>query len=339
MSSLNPSHHKEVLVGLGGSDDAGVYLLRDDLALIQTVDFLTPVADDPFVFGRIAAANALSDVYAMGGKPICAMNLVSFPIDELGVEVLNSLLAGGLEAVEEAGCALVGGHSIEDKELKYGLSVTGVVHPEKVLTNTGVRPGDSLVLTKPLGTGILSTALKGGMAGPYAVEAMYSSMAALNKTAAEVAEDFDVHACTDVTGFGLAGHGMEMVTGSGLTLDIYVKRLPLLPELQKWAEVGLLPGGLHRNRCCYESSVQVDSEVDQFLVDVVYDPQTSGGLLVSLCEEQALKYEQALKKRGISAAVIGRVVDEKSWEGVRLTVQERPILVSKTCFPFSKPER
>lgn len=318
MSTLNPSHHKEVLVGLGGSDDAGVYLLRDDLALIQTVDFLTPVADDPFIFGRIAAANALSDVYAMGGKPICAMNLVSFPIGEFGVEILNSLLAGGLEAVEEAGCALVGGHSIEDKELKYGLSVTGVVHPDKVLTNTGLRAGDGLVLTKPLGTGILSTALKGGMAGPDAVEAMYSSMAALNKTAAEVAEGFEVHACTDVTGFGLAGHGMEMVTGSSLTLDIYVKRLPLFPELRKWAEVGMLPGGLHRNRCCYENFVQVDSGLDQFLMDVVYDPQTSGGLLVALCEEQAAEYEKALKERGISAAVIGRVVDGRNWEGICL---------------------
>lgn len=293
---------------MGGSDDAGVYRLNDETALVQTVDFLTPVADDPFTFGRIAAANSLSDVYAMGGNPLCALNVVAFPIDDLGVEVLQKMLAGGLEALEEARCTLVGGHSIEDKELKYGLSVTGLVHPDKVLTNTGARGGDALVLTKPLGTGILSTALKAEMAGQEAVEKMYASMMQLNRVAAKLAESFEVHACTDVTGFGLVGHALEMVGGQELTLEIESGALPLLPEVQRWCEMGLLPGGLHRNRCFYERRVEIEASVPQFLRDVIFDPQTSGGLLLSMKLDHVEGYLDAVRGEGIDAAQVGKVI-------------------------------
>ncbi len=318
MASLKTSRTENVLVGLDGSDDAGVYQLNEEIALVQTVDFLTPVADDPFTFGRIAAANALSDVYAMGGRPLCAMNIVSFPIDELGPAVLEELLAGGLSACESAGCVLLGGHSIADKELKYGLSVTGSVHPQKILQNKGMAEGDLIVLTKALGTGILSTALKAGLAENEFVEAMYASMMKLNRDAAEAALEFEVHGCTDVTGFGLAGHAMEMTTGSKLTMQFFAGSLPLLPGMKQYAEQGFLPGGLHRNRCFYERFVQVDSDVPAYLADVLFDPQTSGGLLVALDSGQAGEYVSLLAEKGETVArIIGRVVRQGS-EGLRV---------------------
>jgi selenide,water dikinase len=310
VSGLRGLSPPELLVGVEGADDAGVYKLTDELALIQTVDFLTPVVDDPYRFGQIAAANSLSDVYAMGGRPICAMNLVAFPVKELSLDVLRRVLDGGLDKMKEAGVALVGGHSVEDKELKYGLSVSGIVDPSRLLRNTGLGEGDGLVLTKPLGTGILATAVKAEMAGQDAIEAMSESMAKLNRAAAEVMAEEAVSACTDVTGFGLIGHAAEMLQSSALGMVIYSSRIPLLPEVERCAEMGLLPGGLHRNRCAFEKDVLVEPGVPSFLIDAIFDPQTSGGLLIGLEMSRAEKLAERLGREGIEASVVARVIAE-----------------------------
>ncbi len=304
-------------MGLATVDDAGVYRLSSDLALVQTVDILTPVVDDPFQFGRIAAANALSDVYAMGARPLTALNIAAFPDGDLDLQVLRKILAGGLETLQEAQCVLVGGHTISDRELKYGLAVTGLVHPERVWKNRGLRPGDRLVLTKALGTGILATALKAGMAGRKAVAAMTDSMARLNEEASRLAQTLDVSACTDVTGFGLVGHAAEMIQGTGLGLEFEAASLPVLPEVEQWSSMGLLPAGLHRNRCHRGGQVEVAEGLPGHLVDVVFDPQTSGGLLVGLPEGQAGDYAAELRQRGHAAAVVARVVQDPE-ERIRL---------------------
>ncbi len=236
-----------LLVGLERADDAGVYKLRDDLAIIQTVDFFTPIVDDPLLFGRIAAANALSDVYAMGGEPICAMNIACFPVREMDIAVLHEILKGGLEKLREAGVVLAGGHTVEDPELKYGLSITGIVHPERVLTNRGAQPGDQLILTKPLGTGLINTAIKGELASESAIEKAVSAMTTLNRQAAELMAGAPVHACTDVTGFGLLGHACEMVEDTPVGLVINAHAVPVFPEALEYCEMGLLPAGLARN--------------------------------------------------------------------------------------------
>jgi selenide, water dikinase len=283
--------------------------LTDELALVETVDFFTPVVDDPFLFGRIAAANALSDVYAMGGTPLVAMNIVCFPAKELEIEVLTRILEGGLEALAEADTALAGGHSVEDKELKYGLCVTGTIHPSRVLTKGGARPGDKLVLTKPLGTGIVSTALKAGLASEAAVAAATASMGALNRAAAEIGRGFGIHACTDVTGFGLLGHASEMLAGSATGLVLDSSCLPVLPEAASYAGMGLVPAGLHRNRAFYTPCFEVRAGVPHALVDLVCDPQTSGGLLFALPAAEAPALVLALARAGIDAArVIGEIV-------------------------------
>ena len=232
-----------LLVGRETSDDAGVYRLSDEVALVQTVDFITPVVNDPYDFGRIAAANALSDVYAMGGRPLTAMNIVCFPVKEMDKEVLREILRGGLEKVHEAGAALVGGHSVEDPEIKYGLSVTGVVHPDRVLTNAGARPGDAFILTKPLGTGILATAIKAGLVSDEVQRRAVEVMAMLNKKAAEVMGSYPVSCCTDITGFGLLGHALEIATASKVVITLYAERVPLLPEVLDSVRKGLLPAG------------------------------------------------------------------------------------------------
>ena len=297
-------------MGLETSDDAGVYLLNDDVALIQTADFFTPIVDDPYLFGQIAAANALSDVYAMGGKPLTALNLAAFPIKQLSPSILKEILRGGLSKLEEAGVALVGGHTVEDPELKYGLSVTGVVHPDKVLTNAKARPGDQLILTKPLGTGIISTALKGGMASEKAVQKMVEIMVTLNRKASECMQAIGVHACTDITGFGFIGHSLEMAIASKVGLEIESKEIPLLPEAMEYANLGLLTGGGGSNRQFFSCRVEADSNVSPLLMDLLYDPQTSGGLFVSLPADQAEKLVEALHQEKIGAWRVGRVVEE-----------------------------
>jgi selenide,water dikinase len=296
-------------VGIEQIDDAGVYKIRDDLALVQTVDFFTPIVDDPYVFGQIAAANALSDVYAMGGTPVTAMNLVAFPIQSMEVAILTDILRGGLDKMREAEVVLVGGHSIEDQELKYGLAVTGLIHPDEVLTNTGAVVGDRIILTKPMGTGIINTAQKGGLASPEAVEGATEVMAALNRKAAEVMRGFQVHACTDVTGFGLLGHMHEMLGGGEIGIKVFVDAVPVLPGAEEYAGMGLVPGGALRNREFYTPRVQGGEALSPTLLDILYDPQTSGGLLIAVPEEDAEGVLRRLQEVGVKdARIVAEVV-------------------------------
>jgi selenide,water dikinase len=298
-------------VGLETSDDAGVYQLNDEVALIQTADFFTPIVDDPYTFGQIAVANALSDVYAMGGKPLTALNLVAFPIKTLSPSVLKEILRGGLSKMEEAEVALVGGHTVEDPEIKYGLAVTGVVHPKRILTNASAKPGDQLVLTKPLGTGIIATALKGGMASEASVAKMVESMVALNRKASEKMQTFPSHACTDITGFSFIGHALEMAIASQVGMIIHSKNIPLLPEAMEYARLGLLTGGGHSNRQYFSCRVEADTHLSPLLMDILYDPQTSGGLLISLPPSEAEKLVEELKREErIDASIVGEVAEE-----------------------------
>jgi selenide,water dikinase len=267
--------------------------------------------DDPFSFGQIAAANALSDVYAMGGVPKTAMNLIAFPAKELPISVLRTIIEGGLDKMREAGMVLVGGHTIEDTELKYGLSVTGFIHPDRVLTKRNLKTGDHLILTKPLGTGIISTAIKGGIASKEITEKVTQTMAALNMVAAEVMKDFPVHACTDITGFGLLGHLAEMVVGSGCGMRIKAAAVPVFPEALEYASMGLVPAGAYRNREFREPMIDFDPRVERTLQDVFFDPQTSGGLLISVSAEKAQDLVKALKASGVEvAALVGEVITE-----------------------------
>ena len=298
-----------VLIGAESADDAGVYRISEDLALIQTLDFFPPVVDDPYDFGRIAAANALSDVYAMGGTPKTAMNIVAFPAQSMAVEVLRDILAGGIDILREAETVLLGGHSIVDEELKYGLSVTGFVHPQRVLANRGLLPGDCLVLTKPLGVGIVNTAVKGGLATQETVRRVTEQMATLNRVAARVMEGFAVSACTDVTGFGLLGHLAEMIAGSATRVRIEASAVPVLPEARDFAAIGLVPGGAYKNREYRRSMVEMADDFDPLLRDILYDPQTSGGLLIGLAEQQAPALVRRLREAGVeTAAIVGHVV-------------------------------
>jgi len=294
---------------MAGLDDAGVYKLTDDLAIIQTVDFFTPIVDDPYTFGQIAAANALSDVYAMGGKPLTAMNLVCFPIKSLDISILKDILRGGLDKMREAGVTLVGGHSIDDKELKYGLSVTGIVHPERLVTNSGAKAGDKLILTKPLGTGIIGTALKAGVADKETVEKFTKSMVALNNKASELMQEIGVHACTDITGFGLLGHACQVAEQSQVGIKLHLASVPYFPEVIEFARQGLCPGGLYRNREFYSDRVQFATDVPEDMQLILHDAQTSGGLLISLAPEAAQLLLDRLHEADVQhAAIIGEVV-------------------------------
>jgi selenide,water dikinase len=300
-----------VLVGLETSDDAGVYRLTDEIALVQTVDFFTPIVDDPFTFGQIAATNALSDIYAMGGTPLTAMNLVAFPINTLSPSILKDILLGGLSKLKEAKVALVGGHSVEDLEVKYGLSVTGVVHPDRILSNATAKVGDQLVLTKPLGTGIISTALKGRMASEKAVEKMVKTMTTLNGRAAELMRSVGAHACTDITGFGFIGHASEMVSASKVGMVIDFKAIPVFSEAVDYARMGLIPGGSYSNRKYFSCRVEADSGVPSSTIDLLYDPQTSGGLLISLPPKEAERLVEMLRKgEETDSAIVGEIVED-----------------------------
>jgi len=300
-----------LIVGLDRADDAGVYKVSDDLALIQTVDFFTPIVDDPYWFGQIAAANALSDVYAMGGVPKTAMNLVAFPAKDMDISVLRRIIEGALDKMREAGVVLVGGHTVEDPELKYGLSVTGYIHPERVLTKKNLKVGDLLILTKRLGTGIVGTAIKGALASQEIIDKVTRAMATLNKVAAEVMQDYPVHACTDITGFGFLGHLAEMVSGSGFGVRIKADSVPVYPEALEYAAMGLVPAGAYRNRDFRLFMVDFAPTVNRILQDVLFDPQTSGGLLICVAPEKAGDLLKSLKAKGVEdAAMVGEVVAE-----------------------------
>lgn len=308
LCGLEIPYDPNVIAGIAGSEDAGVYRLDDNTALVQTVDFFTPIVDDPVIFGRASACNSLSDVYAMGGRPITALNLVCFPYKKLGVEVLRDILRGGLEVLKEAGVALIGGHSVEDDEPKYGLSVTGLVHPERVMTNNALKPGDRLILTKALGTGLIATANKGGLASPEALEAMAGSMCTLNREASEVAVSLGLRACTDVTGFGLAGHLVEMARASGCRVRIDATKLPSLEGALDAALLGLVPAGAHANRRFFGDWISLDPAVPTEISDLMFDPQTSGGLILGCPGESLDNLVESLSSAGVRVvSEIGRV--------------------------------
>lgn len=298
-----------LLVGLDTSDDAGVYKLTEDLAMIQTVDFFTPIVDDPYMFGQIAAANSLSDVYAMGGRPTTVMNIVGFPIKTLGHDVLAEILKGAADKVKESGAVLVGGHSIDDSEPKFGLSVTGLVHPTKVFKNVGAKPGDVLVLTKPIGVGIQTTAIKNNKLTEKQVELVSETMAALNKTAAECLDGLSPNAVTDVTGFGLLGHATEMAKGTGgISIQIDFESVPLLPGTSELAQAGIVPGGSKANHRWIQGDVMYRENLEEWQQLILCDAVTSGGLLVSLSEDEAAEYVNRLRSKGNKdACIVGRV--------------------------------
>ena len=309
LAKLPKQSDPNVLVGFDTADDAGVYQLAPDLALVQTVDFFTPIVDDPYTFGQIAAANALSDVYAMGGRPISALSIVGFPNTGRDVAVLEQILQGGLAKMQEARCTVIGGHSIGDEEIKFGYAVTGLVNPKRVLKNVGARAGDRLILTKRLGTGIIGTALKQQRASEASISAAIESMCALNAAASELALRFDVHAATDITGFGLLGHAREMAAGSLVSLVIDSQQVELLPDALEYSHAGFLPGGLKRNIEFVSSCVGFAEAVSEELRNLLYDPQTSGGLFLSVAADDAPRLLAALRERHIPAQQVGEVIE------------------------------
>lgn len=298
------------MVGYDTADDAAVYRVNDDTAIIQTVDFFPPMVDDPYLFGAVAAANALSDIYAMGGTPRLAMNLLCFPSDKMEKQDVAALLKGGADKVLEAGALLCGGHTIEDQEPKYGLCVTGFAHPDHILTNSGAKAGDALVLTKPLGSGVLATALKAGLLSDPEINNLMNTMTALNAAASTAMVKIGAHAATDITGFGLMGHASEMARGSGVTLRIQANRVPLLPGALDSAKEGIVPGGAYRNRDHLRTRVTLADSVPRAVSDLLFDPQTSGGLLISLPPYKAEALVQELKTACPEACVIGEVLPQ-----------------------------
>ncbi len=294
------------MVGLDTSDDAAVYQVSADVAVIQTLDFFPPMVDDPFVFGQIAAANALSDVYAMGGRPVLALNIVCFP-SCLPTDVLAEILKGGADKVNEAGAVIAGGHSVQDDEPKYGLAVTGLVHPDEMLSNATAAPGDVLVLTKPLGTGIINTAVKGNLADDEAISQAVKYMAMLNATAAQGMIEVGVNACTDITGFGLLGHAAELARASKVALEIWGDKCPVLPGTKELARMGMIPGGAYTNRQYLGDDVSIKESVAREIQDILFDPQTSGGLLISVPEERVDQLLKEMQRRKVPAVAVGTV--------------------------------
>jgi selenide, water dikinase len=307
LCGIHIPENANVLVGLKGFEDAGIYKLSEDLAIVQTVDFFTPVVNDPYQFGQIAAANALSDIYAMGATPVTALNIVCFSPKKFGNDVLREILKGGIDKVAESGTSLLGGHSVEDEEIKYGLSVTGLIHPQKIVRNEGAQPGDRLILTKPLGTGILITAMKSNLVSEETVERLTTVMATLNYRASEVMLLAGAHAATDVTGFGLAGHLKEMIK-EDVGVEIYAHILPCFPEVEELSARGFLPSGFYRNKDFYAPFV--NARISGFLPDLIYDPQSSGGLLVAVKEDNMDLFSREATRLSLDYWPIGRFVEE-----------------------------
>jgi len=315
LHSLPKFKNPDMLVGTETGDDAGVYRLRPDLAIVNTVDFFTPIVDDPYIFGQISAANSLSDVYAMGGEPKTCMNIVCFPKGKMDIEILGEILKGGADKVMESGAVVIGGHSIIDEEIKFGMAVTGVIHPDKIFRNVGVQEGDVLILTKPLGTGIITTALKKGKASEESVNEAVKSMTTLNAAASLVARKHPVHACSDVTGFGILGHALGMASGSGVTLVIESAKLPLLRRAPRLAEKGYITGGCKRNQEYLNDKMVIDKSIREGLIQVALDPQTSGGLLLAVAKRHAAKLVDDLHAGGVPHATeVGYATSlQKSW--------------------------
>ncbi|HEV2245521.1 MAG TPA: selenide, water dikinase SelD [Terriglobia bacterium] len=312
LATLPKQSDPNVLVGFDTGDDAGVYLITPDIALVQTVDFFTPIVDDPWTFGQIAATNSLSDVYAMGGRPVSALSIVGFPNTGRDLDMLAKILQGGMAKMQEAGCTVIGGHSIGDDEIKFGYAVTGVVDPKRVLANRGARPSDRLVLTKRLGTGIIATALKKQKANESDVDASIESMRTLNRVASEVALEFDVRAATDITGFGLLGHLRAMAVASKVSMVIEHAEVEFLPGALDYSREGYLPGGLKRNAEFVSGCVEFDPKVPQEIRNLLFDPQTSGGLLLVVGENDSAALVKRLAERGVTARPMGRVIEKTS---------------------------
>jgi selenide,water dikinase len=304
--------HLNLLVGTETADDAGVYQISEQMALVQTVDFITPIVDDPYLFGQIAAANSLSDVYAMGGKPLTALNVVGFPRLSLNLSVLTEILRGGLDKIHEAGAVVLGGHTVDDVELKYGLAVTGTIHPKKIVTNKGAEKGDVLILTKSLGTGIISTANKAGMADAGFLQRAIDSMVRLNDIASEAMNEWGPHACTDITGFGLLGHAAEMAKGCGLSFRFFYSDLPILAGTKEYAAQGMVPGGAYCNQDHFGPEIFISAKVPEAERIILFDPQTSGGLLIALPRSNGEKLLGNLQAKGIQeASIVGEVIQRE----------------------------
>lgn len=308
LDKLPKMEDENLLVGFETSDDAAVYKLTEDIATIQTLDFFTPVVDDPYTFGAIAAANSLSDIYAMGGKPTVAMNIVCFP-NCLNIEILGDILRGGADKVKEAGAVVIGGHSVQDDEPKYGLSVMGLVHPKKILKNHGCKVGDALILTKPLGSGVINTAIKAELASSEIYEEAVKVMTTLNKYAGEIIVNYQVNACTDVTGFGIMGHSFEMASASGITIKLNQNKIPVIKGARELAEMGLVPAGTYNNKSYLDGKYSL-KDVPGWLEDILFDPQTSGGLLISVPRDEVEKIMTDLDKLELKSAVIGEVIEK-----------------------------
>jgi selenide,water dikinase len=310
LSKLPKFKNDKLIVGLETSDDAAVYKINEDIAMIQTVDFFTPVVDDPYTFGQIAAANSLSDIYAMGGEPVLALNIIGFP-NCLSPDVMAEILKGGASKVMEAGATLAGGHSIEDDEPKYGLCVTGFIHPDKIFKNYGAKSGDVLILTKPIGTGIINTAIKAGMASKEIEDEAIKVMITLNKNSKKVFEKYPISSCTDITGFGLIGHSIEMAESSNVTFELDINNIPFINDVVEYAEMGLVPAGSYNNRKYFEGK-SLFKNIKEVYLDLLFDPQTSGGLLVSVEESYAEEILKELEEnRETQFALIGRVTEKQ----------------------------
>jgi len=307
LRTLPDSTHPDLLVGFNKADDAGVYRITDRQALVQTVDFFPPIVDDPYHFGQIAAANAISDVYAMGGRPLTALNIVAFPSDKMPLQVLTEILRGGTDKINEAGATVLGGHSIKDNELKYGVAVTGLVDIDRIVTNAGARPNDKLFLTKPLGTGLITTGIKRLAVGPELEAIVSHQMAQLNKAAAELMVRFDVHAATDITGYGLLGHSFEIAEASNVTIRISSHAVPLMPQALELADAGMIPGGGVANREWLTDRIRVSDSVPHNLEVVMFDPQTSGGLLMAIPDERVADFQKEAELQKTYVWMVGQV--------------------------------
>lgn len=312
MCHLNNDSDENLLVGISTSDDASVYKITDDIALVQTLDFFTPVVDDPYEYGQIAAANSLSDVYAMGGEPKLALNITCFP-EDLPKDIIKNILKGGHDKVREANAMIIGGHTVEDKEPKYGLSVTGFIHPKDVVTNCNAKPGDALILTKPLGLGILNTGIKAGIVSEEGYKTAVHVMTELNKFSKDAMMKVGVNSCTDITGFGLLGHAFEMAQGSNVTIKFNSGSIPIIEEALSLAKMGIIPGGAYKNMEYIKDFVKISESVPQEIADCIFDPQTSGGLLISLEKEKSELLLNELKNSSTPYAVIGEVLEKQEY--------------------------
>lgn len=310
MCGLTQPVYPNLLVDYKHAEDAGVYKINDTTALVQTLDFFPPIVDDPYIFGQIAAANSLSDIYAMGATPITAMSIVCFPQKKLDIKHLRAIIDGGMSKLIEANTALVGGHSVDDPELKYGLSVTGTVHPDKILLNNTPKPNEKIILTKQIGSGIINTALKGGLASQRAIDASIEVMRTLNKIGAEISMRYNISSCTDVTGFGLLGHACEMISESQVGMKLWFNNLPLLPDVYEYADMILIPAGCNRNKKYRQHQIVDFDKRTPEVMDIMFDPQTSGGLLMSLPEAEADALIKELTEAGVEASIIGETTDK-----------------------------